>query len=314
MKIISLFTQTHLYFISVLFSSEIFALKTFFDVTPSVLNFWPNSVTVLFILFFIFFFRLYQRAHTIQKNSVRSYTNRNIFKLHERGILEDIFPESQLNISDLFSSPQCFYSGFDPTADSLHVGNLLVLIALIHCQRAGHQVLTVIGDGTAQIGDPSDKSKDREALPVKEIRENGKSIGNSIKRIFENHQKCFWKDNVDTSSLQSVMILHNSEWYDNLNVIQFLSSYGRQLRMGSMLSRKSVSKRLNSEFGMNFSEFSYQILQAYDWFHLLNNHKCRFQIGGSDQMGNIHSGYELIHNLVKDKVYGVYQLFIVCFY
>nr|CAD7430564.1 unnamed protein product [Timema monikensis] len=192
--------------------------------------------------------------------NTRCFTNRNMLKLKERGMLQDIFPDnSSQEIIDLLNSgQQCVYAGFDPTAQSLHIGNLLVLVNLLHWQRAGQRVVALVGGATGLIGDPSGRTNERIAL--------------------------------DPSFL---------------NAVDLVGQIGRHFRMGTMLSRHSVQSRLASEGGMSFTEFCYQIFQAYDWLQLLQKYDCRFQVGGNDQMGNIMSGHDLISRLTKTKVYGL---------
>ena len=202
----------------------------------------------------------------------------------------------------LIREPQCVYAGFDPTADSLHVGNLLVLMNLLHWQRAGHQVIALLGGATGLIGDPSHRTSERTELNNLVANENITNIGTNIRTIFENHDKYFWKDK---DVLKPPIIVNNLDWYRDVNVIDFIKGVGRHFRLGSMMGRTSVQSRLNSEGGMSFAEFTYQIFQAYDWVHLLKTNNCRFQIGGTDQMGNMVAGYDLIGKLTNKNVYAL---------
>lgn len=227
-------------------------------------------------------------------------------RLHERGMLEDIFPPNKDEIVDLLNStPQCVYAGFDPTAKSLHLGNLLVLINLLHWQRGGHQVIAVMGGATGRIGDPSGRSKDREEQEISTVVNNAFSIEQMIQRIFKNHEEIYWKDKSDQHPLKPVKILNNADWYKTLNSVDFVCGVGRHFRIGTMLSRTSVASRLKSEVGISFTEFTYMIFQAYDWFQLFKKYDCRFQVGGNDQMGNIVAGYDLISRVTDKKVYGL---------
>ncbi|CAB3223975.1 unnamed protein product [Arctia plantaginis] len=218
---------------------------------------------------------------------------------------QDMFPNtaSAEIINLLNKAPQCVYAGFDPTANSLHVGNLLVIINLLHWQRAGHNVITLLGGATGYIGDPSGRSTDRIALQKEIIQENIACINKNLITVFENHQKYIWSE--DPSKLKPLRVVNNETWYRNIDAIQFVSEIGRNFRMGTMLLKQSVQGRINSELGMSFTEFAYQIFQSYDWLHLLKEYDCRFQIGGSDQMGNISAGHELISRTVKKNVYGL---------
>ncbi|XP_038211850.1 tyrosine--tRNA ligase, mitochondrial [Zerene cesonia] len=243
----------------------------------------------------------------VRKISYRYFSNktRNILKLSDRGMYQDIFPNTSLSeiLNLLNKSPQCVYAGFDPTANSLHVGNLLVIINLLHWQRGGHNTIALLGGATGHIGDPSGKSTDRVALQTNIIQENIECLKKNLEVVFENHKKYIWSE--DTSKLTPIRIVNNETWYRNIDSIQFVSDIGRNFRMGTMLLKQSVQNRINSEVGMSFTEFSYQIFQAYDWLHLLKEYDCKFQIGGSDQMGNISAGHELISRTAKQNVYGL---------
>ncbi|XP_033214265.1 tyrosine--tRNA ligase, mitochondrial [Belonocnema kinseyi] len=251
------------------------------------------------------FFRLCCTVKPHLYKSHKFYTNRNILKLHERGIFEDLFPDSSAGeIGDLLKkSPQCVYAGFDPTADSLHVGNLLVLMNLLHWQRAGHQVIALVGGATGLIGDPSHRKSERLEMEAFLVEENLNLIKKNIESIFENHEKFFWQD--PSSKLKPIIIVNNIDWYNDVNVIEFVRRVGKHFRLGTMLGRTSVQSRLKSDSGMSFTEFAYQIFQAFDWLHLLKTYDCRFQIGGSDQMGNIVAGHDLISRTTKKSVYGL---------
>lgn len=203
----------------------------------------------------------------------------------------------------LVAKPQCVYAGFDPTADSLHIGNLLVLMNLLHWQRAGHQVIALLGGATGLIGDPSHRTKERADISNVVANENLESISTNIRTLFENHEKYFWNDQKD--KLKPPKIVNNLNWYKDINVVDFMRGVGKHFRLGVMMGRSSVQSRLNAEGGMSFSEFTYQIFQAYDWLYLFKTHNCRFQIGGNDQMGNMISGHDLIGRLLDKEVYAL---------
>lgn len=215
----------------------------------------------------------------------------------------------------LFNSrPQTIYAGFDPTADSLHIGNLLVLVGLLHCQRGGHQPVALLGGATGLIGDPSGRTTERTSLHDEQLQHNLTAIRAQIERVFDNHREHLWRER---GALQPVRIVNNADWYAGLGLVDFVATTGRHFRMGSMLSRSSVQSRLHSDAsasassssaassGMSFTEFTYQIFQAYDWLHLHREHDCSFQLGGSDQMGNLMSGHELISRVTGKPVYGL---------
>lgn len=219
-----------------------------------------------------------------------------LHSLNQRGILKESFPQdaAQDRLPRLLqAAPQTVYCGFDPTADSLHVGNLLALVGLLHFRNAGHHVLAVVGGATAQIGDPSGKTCERERLSAEVAEANTRRLRESIQRIVANHELYFGDG--PSSAMGTVTVLNNLSWYKNRNVVDFLSETGRHFRMGTMLSRHSVQSRLSSAEGMSLTEFTYQMFQAYDFYHLHQMYGCRIQLGGSDQLGNLMSGHDLIH-------------------
>ncbi|XP_016974352.1 tyrosine--tRNA ligase, mitochondrial [Drosophila rhopaloa] len=238
----------------------------------------------------------------------RYLAQKNLLELTDRGFFQGIFPDTAApKIKQLFiTGQQSIYAGFDPTADSLHVGNLLVIMGLIHCQRAGHRPIALVGGATGLIGDPSGRRTERNQLGESVIETNLRAIEQQLRQVFENHEKCLWDTNKHKSPLAPLTIVNNADWYADLQLIDFVANMGRHFRMGSMLSRSSVQSRLESEDGMSFTEFTYQIFQAYDWLHLLRRHNCCFQMGGSDQTGNLMTGHELISRVErKREVFGL---------
>ncbi|XP_053963774.1 tyrosine--tRNA ligase, mitochondrial [Anastrepha ludens] len=237
----------------------------------------------------------------------RNISYKNLLALKGRGFFQDIFPDTANDqMKALFTSgPQTIYAGFDPTADSLHVGNLLVIMGLLHCQRAGHNPIALVGGATGLIGDPSGRKTERNQMGEMEIETNLKSIKSQLERVFKNHQECLWNESKNKKHLPDLRVVNNADWYVNMNLVDFIANMGRHFRMGSMLSRSSVQTRLEAESGMSFTEFTYQIFQAYDWLHLCRTYDCRFQMGGSDQMGNLMTGHELISRVIKKTVYGM---------
>ncbi|XP_060084638.1 tyrosine--tRNA ligase, mitochondrial-like isoform X2 [Ylistrum balloti] len=243
------------------------------------------------------------QLHFSRGRTYSSKAPRNILTLHDRGIFQTIYPSgSTPELVQRLSKQMTVYCGFDPTAESLHIGNLLAIIALLHCQRGGHRPIGLLGGATAMVGDPSGKTKDRKPMNVAEVERNMESIGESLQRIFDNHREFVWKEDKELSPLK---ILNNADWYRDINIVSFLSTIGRQFRLGPMLSRQSVSERMKSPQGMSFTEFSYQILQSYDWLHLCRHHNCAIQIGGNDQIGNITSGFELLCAETNERVWGL---------
>ncbi|XP_044137017.1 tyrosine--tRNA ligase, mitochondrial [Bufo gargarizans] len=221
-----------------------------------------------------------------------------------RGLFKDVFPAetARLQLSELLSSgPQTVYCGFDPTADSLHVGNLLAVLGLLHFHRAGHHVIAVVGGATAQIGDPSGRNQEREPLSPERVEENVLGIRDSLHRIFANHEALASGGRPGGR----VTVLDNAAWYRQRSAVEFLASVGRHFRMGTLLSRHSVQSRLSSPEGMSLTEFTYQVFQAYDFYYLNQKHGCKIQLGGTDQLGNLMSGHDFIQRTTGEDVFGI---------
>ncbi|KAG8200519.1 hypothetical protein JTE90_000595 [Oedothorax gibbosus] len=233
---------------------------------------------------------------------VRKSSSDLLYGLLRRGLIKQIFPNDQS--INCVGTP-CAYAGFDATADSLHIGNLLVLIGLVHWQRAGFDTIAVIGDTTAEVGDPSGHKTDRNVLSRNIVQKNADSIEENIFNILKNHESYILpRTKKKSKSLGKLKILRNSEWYQKTSIVDFISQAGRELRIGDMLSRTSVKLRMETGAGINFTEFSYQVFQSYDWLHLCKTYNCRFQFGGNDQLGNIMSGYNLVSGSLYHPVYG----------
>ncbi|KAL6297529.1 hypothetical protein ACE6H2_005671 [Prunus campanulata] len=202
--------------------------------------------------------------------------------LEERGLLESLTSEHlRQACSDPSLPPLKVYCGFDPTAESLHLGNLLGIIVLSWFQRCGHRPVALIGGATARVGDPSGKSLERPELDLDTLSLNTSGVSNNITRI-----------------LGRISILNNYEWWKEVRLLEFLKDVGRYARVGSMIAKESVKKRLESEQGMSYTEFTYQLLQGYDFLYLFQNEGINVQIGGSDQWGNITAGTELIRKIL----------------
>jgi tyrosyl-tRNA synthetase len=196
--------------------------------------------------------------------------------------------------------PMTVYAGFDPTSESLQVGNYVTIMALAHFQRAGHKVIAVVGGATGLIGDPSGKSTERQLLSEEQVAQNLVGIRENLSRFLDfNHPTA------------PAIIVNNYDWLKEFSFISFLREVGKHFRMTQMLAKDSVKKRLASEDGMSFTEFCYQILQGYDFLWLHDHHGCRLQIGGSDQWGNITAGTELIRRLRGVEAFG-YTIPLVC--
>lgn len=187
------------------------------------------------------------------------------------------------------------YCGFDPTADSLHIGSLMPILGLARFQRAGHRPIALIGGGTGMIGDPSGKSQERQLLLADEIDRNAVGIEIQLRRY------------LDFSGDNSAIIANNMDWLAHVRLVTFLRDVGKHFSVNAMMARDSVRARLEDrEQGISFTEFSYQLLQAYDFVQLYDTHHCRLQIGGSDQWGNIVGGMDLVRRMRPEaKTYGL---------
>ena len=184
------------------------------------------------------------------------------------------------------------YIGFDPTASSLHVGSLVPIMSLAHMQREGHRPIALVGGGTGLVGDPSGKTEMRQLLTRQDVEGNAMGIKKQLSRFidFENDR---------------ALLLNNAEWLTKLNYIDFLRDIGRHFSVNRMIKAESYRMRLESDEGLNFIEFNYMVLQAYDFLELCGKHGCRLQMGGSDQWGNIVAGIELIRRVRQEAAYGI---------
>ena len=211
--------------------------------------------------------------------------------LTARGLLQDA--TSGLT-ERLARGPLTAYVGFDPTADSLHVGNLVPVMGAAWLQRFGHAPIILIGGGTGMVGDPSGKRAERPVLPLEQIDRNAAAIRNQLARFLS-------FDEADTRN--AARMRNNADWLRDLTLMDFLRDAGRYLTLGWMLQKESVRSRM--ETGISYTEFSYMVLQAYDFWHLFRRERCELQIGGSDQWGNITAGIELIGKREGQQTYGM---------
>lgn len=207
--------------------------------------------------------------------------------LQDRGIVEFASSEE----IDLDNQSYTFYAGYDPTAKSLHVGHLFVLITMTRLQRLGHKPIAVVGGATGMIGDPSGKSKERVLLTEEVIEDNIRGIQTQIEKFIDVEQ--------------GGRVVNNMDWFRDFRFIDFLRDVGKIFRVTEMMSKESVQKRLESDEGISFTEFSYQILQSYDFLHLHREYGCSMQIGGSDQWGNISAGITLIRKEEGSPSFGL---------
>ena len=208
--------------------------------------------------------------------------------LKERGFIEQVTDEEK--IPELLKGSVTCYIGFDPTASSFHVGSLVPIMALAHMQRHGHRPIALVGGGTGLVGDPSGKQEMRQVLTYEEIRQNAEAQKKQFSLFLD-----FSKD--------QALLLNNADWLTKLNYIDFLRDIGVHFSVNRMLATESVKIRLES--GLSFIEFNYQLLQAYDFWHLFKHYDCVIQMGGSDQWGNIVAGVDLIRRLEGKQAYGI---------
>lgn len=202
------------------------------------------------------------------------------------------FNNSTPNIEELLQKEQVTaYIGFDPTSDSLHVGSLSQIITLIRFQLSGHKSIALVGGATGMIGDPSGKKEERKLLSEEEIRYNADRIQIQLNRI------------INSKSDKQIEMVNNIDWIKQMNVIDFLRDIGKRFTVNYMLAKDSVKSRLETE--ISFTEFTYQILQAYDFYWLFTHKNCKLQMGGSDQWGNITAGIELIRKITGQEAYGI---------
>lgn len=215
-------------------------------------------------------------------------------ELRWRGMLHDITPETEDYLNQNTTSG---YIGFDPTADSLHIGSLVQIMILIHFQKAGHRPIALVGGATGMIGDPSGKSDERNLLDAKTLDNNLKGIASQLQKFLDFNEK----------NPVSAQLVNNLEWMKDYTLIDFSRDIGKHLTVNYMMAKDSVKKRLGSEAkeGMSFTEFTYQLLQGYDFLHLYQHMDCKVQMGGSDQWGNITTGTELIRRKLKGKAFAI---------
>ncbi|MDO9000452.1 tyrosine--tRNA ligase [Sediminibacterium sp.] len=216
-------------------------------------------------------------------------TTNFVDELRWRGLLQDMMPgtEELLNKETVSA-----YIGFDPTADSLHIGSLTQIFTLIRFQKAGHKPIALIGGATGMVGDPSGKSAERNLLNEEDLNKNVAGIKKQLEKFLD-----------FDSSENNAELVNNYDWMKNYSFINFIRDIGKHLTVSYMMAKDSVKNRLES--GMSFTEFSYQLLQAYDFYYLHKNNNCKLQMGGSDQWGNITSGTELIRRKASSEAFGL---------
>lgn len=213
-----------------------------------------------------------------------------------RGMVHDVMPGTEKHLLETMRSA---YIGFDPTADSLHIGNLVPIMLLAHFQRSGHKPFALVGGATGMIGDPSGKSDERNLLDEPTLRHNQESVKKQLSQF------------LDFSSTQdnAAVLVNNYDWMKDISFLNFIRDVGKHITVNYMMAKDSVKNRITSDTeesgGMSFTEFTYQLVQGYDYLHLYRTHNCTLQMGGSDQWGNITTGTELVRRIGQGKAYAV---------
>ena len=211
-----------------------------------------------------------------------------------RGMIHDVMPETE---EHLLRGMQSAYVGIDPTADSLHIGHLVGVMMLKHFQLSGHKPFALIGGATGMIGDPSGKSQERNLLDEATLRHNENALKEQLSRFLD----------FDSNHDNAAVLVNNYDWMKDFSFLAFIRDVGKHITVNYMMAKDSVKKRLSSEAkeGMSFTEFTYQLVQGYDFLHLFKEHNCTLQMGGSDQWGNITTGTELIRRIGGGKGYAL---------
>ena len=217
-----------------------------------------------------------------------------IKELKWRGLIHDFTPGIE---EFLHEKPRSAYIGFDPTSDSLHIGSLVPIMLLSHFQRSGHKPIALIGGATGMIGDPSGKSSERNLLDEKTLRQNEHCLKKQLSSFLSFEDK----------SKNHALLLNNYDWMKKISFLEFIRDIGKHITVNYMMSKDSVKNRISSDSGngMSFTEFTYQMVQGFDFLFLSRNNKCSIQMGGSDQWGNITTGTELIRRIDKGKGYAL---------
>ncbi len=204
-----------------------------------------------------------------------------IEELRWRGMIQDIMPGTEEQLKKEMTSA---YIGFDPTADSLHIGSLVPILLLVHLQKAGHKPYALVGGATGMVGDPSGKSEERNLLSEDVLKHNQAGVKKQLMQYLD----------FDTAKPNAAEMVNNYDWFKDFSFLHFIRDVGKHITVNYMMSKDSVKKRLEGDTGMSFTEFTYQLVQGYDFYWLYKNKNCKLQMGGSDQWGNIVTGTELI--------------------
>jgi tyrosyl-tRNA synthetase len=216
--------------------------------------------------------------------------NQLIKELQWRGMIQDIMPGTEEQLNKEMTSA---YVGFDPTADSLHIGSLVPILLLVHLQKAGHKPIALVGGATGMVGDPSGKSEERNMLSEEDLNKNVVGVRNQLMQFL----------NFDVSLPNAAELVNNYDWFKGISFLEFIRDAGKHITVNYMMAKDSVKKRLEGDNGMSFTEFTYQLVQGYDFYWLYKNMNCKLQMGGSDQWGNIVTGTELIRRKIGGEAF-----------
>ena len=213
-----------------------------------------------------------------------------IEELRWRGMIQDLMPGTE----ELLQKEMVHgYIGFDPTADSLHIGSLVPILLLVHLQRAGHKPYALVGGATGMVGDPSFKSEERKMLNEDELKRNQEGVKKQLEQFLD----------FDKSKPNAAEMVNNFDWFREMTFLDFIRDVGKHITVNYMMSKDSVRKRIEGESGISFTEFTYQLIQGYDFYWLYKNKNCKLQMGGSDQWGNIVTGTEIIRRKAQGEAF-----------
>jgi tyrosyl-tRNA synthetase len=213
-----------------------------------------------------------------------------IEELSWRGMIQDIMPGTEEQLKKEITAG---YIGFDPTSDSLHIGSLVPILLLLHLQKAGHKPIALLGGATGMVGDPSGKSQERNLLNEEVLQKNLEGVRNQLKKFLD----------FESGKATSAELVNNYDWFKEMNLLDFIRDVGKHITVNYMMSKDSVRKRIEGESGISFTEFTYQLIQGYDFYWLFQNKNCKLQMGGSDQWGNITTGSELVRRKTGNEAF-----------
>jgi tyrosyl-tRNA synthetase len=213
-----------------------------------------------------------------------------IKELKWRGMVQDMIPGTDEQLKKEITTG---YIGFDPTATSLHIGSLVPILLLVHMQKAGHRPIALVGGATGMIGDPSGKSEERNLLNEAQLAENVAGIKAQLEKYLD----------FDPSRPNAALMVNNYDWFKTISFIDFLRDAGKHITVNYMMAKDSVKKRFEGEVGISYTEFAYQLMQGYDFYHLFKENNCKLQMGGSDQWGNITTGTEFVRRKAQGDAF-----------